>query len=132
MGVARDYDFESGRIGLQIEVGQIMQDVNRDAPEFDEVSFRQLARPRSFVDVAADGGQRSKRNKLVENFRISDIAGMNDVLGATERLKSFWSKQSVCIGDDADLDRSSALPLEVLIRAHQLVDLGVRRRSFHH
>jgi len=130
--VAGDYDSESSGFRFEIELSQVMQDVDRDAPEFDDLSLWQFARPRTLVDVAADRGQWSKSGELLENLRIADIPGVNDVLRPAERLKSFRSKQAVGIGDDADSNRRSTLPLGVLIRAHQLVDLGVGRRVFHH
>src|SRR6185437_14746993 len=55
------------------------------------------------VDVAADRGYRSDLFQFPKYHRISHIAGMNDVLRSLQRLYSFGPKQSMRIGDDANV-----------------------------
>ena len=86
-----------------------MQDVNRNTREFDNLGLRELARPRRFVDVAADGCEWSDCFQLIENRRIAYIASVNDVIGATQRLNGLGPQQTVGVGDDADEGRGSQL-----------------------
>jgi len=79
MAVPVDHCLESRRLRLEIELRKIVQHVKGDPAELEHLGSRQLARPCSFVDVATDRGHGSNRCKLVENFRIAHIAGMNDV-----------------------------------------------------
>lgn len=100
--MAADDHFESGGFGLQIELGQIVDDVNRDADQFNRVGFWQLLRPFFFVDVPTNSSNRSDRLQLLENFGRPHVSCMDDVLGVTQRLECFRSKQAMGIGDYAD------------------------------
>jgi hypothetical protein len=41
----------------------------------------------------------------MENSWIADIASVNDVVRSLQRLDRLWPKQTVGVGDYADLDR---------------------------
>ena len=92
---------------LEIEGAEIMQYVDRDSAEFDDFGIPQSARPRAFVDVAADGGQGRKFRETVEDLGFSNVAGMDDVCRSAQRGDGFGAKQTVRIGDDADEDAGS-------------------------
>jgi hypothetical protein len=83
-----------------------MQNVNRDAGEFDHFGLGQWARPRGFVDVASDGGYGRKRSELLENLRLSDVSGVNNVIGPAQCRERLGTKQAVRVGDNADQDGS--------------------------
>ena len=80
--VSGDDNSETRRFGLQIQLPQIVEHIHRSSSDFNDLNFRQFARPRAFVDVAAHGGERSDLQQSVENLRIAYITGMNDVIGA--------------------------------------------------
>lgn len=107
MTVPGYYNFEASRFGFQIELGQIMQNVDRNARELDRFSRGQPARPRPFVDVPADGCDRRNCREFVEDFRSAYVSSVNDVLGSTECVDRFGTKQAVRVGYDADNDGSS-------------------------
>jgi len=107
VAVARYDGVESRRFRFQIQFGEVVQDINGNAADFDHLGLRQRPRPSSLVDVAAHDRDRRDRGEASKNFRCTDIAGMNDVLGASQLGHCFRPKQSVCVGDDADKDRSS-------------------------
>ena len=80
MTVAVDDYVESGRFWLQIERAQIMQNINRNAADLGDFGFRQLARPRALIDVAANGTHGSNPGQFFENFGIAYVSGVNDAL----------------------------------------------------
>jgi hypothetical protein len=58
MTVAGDHDCKSRSFRFQIELSEIVEDVDRDASDFENFSLGEFARPRVFVDVAANGRDR--------------------------------------------------------------------------
>ena len=102
-----DHDSEPSRLRFKIKLRQIVQDIDRNAADLDHFSLRQSACPRSFVDVSADYVDRCNRREFVEDFGRANIAGVNDLLGSTQRCESFRTKQAMRVRDDADEDGSS-------------------------
>jgi len=107
--VAGYNDRKSGGLRLQINLGELVQNVDRDPGNFERLCFRELARPCSSINVAADRCYGSDFLELGENLRRADIAGVNDVIGAAQQLDRFGTQQPVRIGDDAN--NSSRLPV---------------------
>jgi hypothetical protein len=107
MTVPGYHDFETSRLGLQIELGKVVQNIDRNARKFDHFSLRQSARPRSFVDVPADGCHGRNCREFVEDFGCAYVSSVNDVLGSTKCLDRFGTKQAMRVGYDADDDGSS-------------------------
>lgn len=101
MAVSIDHSRESGGLGLQIELGDIVQHVNGKAAEFDDFRLRQLARPGACVDVPADGRNRRNLLQLLKNFGITHISGVNNVLGFAQCRYCLRTKQPVRVGNDA-------------------------------
>ena len=79
-----------------------MQHVNAGIAYFENVADRNLLRPRFEIDVAPHGRHGGNRTELGENRRLADITGMDDVIRAAERSKSFGAKQAVRVRDDPD------------------------------
>src|SRR5579863_5730222 len=102
VAVSVDYSFESRCLRLQVQLGEIVQNVNRNGSDFHDFGHRQSTRPPSAVDVAADGGDRRNGRKLIKDFRRADITCMNDLLGIPQSFDCFRPKQSVRVGDDSD------------------------------
>ena len=101
MRVAGDEHVNSAGYGIQLEFIDIVEDVDRDAARFKDLGFRQLARPRRFVDVPAYCRDGSNRRESWEDFGRADIAGVDDVLRSAQGFDGFGAKQAVGIGDDA-------------------------------
>ena len=117
MTVPGYYNFETSCFGLQIELGQIMQDVDRNTRELDRFSLGQPARPRPFVDVPADGCDRRNCREFVEDFRSAYVSSVDDVLGSTECVDRFGTKQAMRIRNDADDDGSSQFSISDFLLA---------------
>jgi len=81
MAVAADYNRESSGLRLEVQLCQIVQYIDGNATQFKHLGSRQLARPRTLVDVAAHRSHGSNRGKFLEDLGRADIPGMNDVFG---------------------------------------------------
>jgi hypothetical protein len=102
--VAGDHHFESCGLGFQVQLRQVVQHIDGNAAQFNDLRFGEFARPRSFVDVASDGGYGRKRSELLENLRLSDVSGVNNVIAPTQCRERLGTKQAVSVGDNADPD----------------------------
>jgi hypothetical protein len=84
-----DDDLKSRRLGLEIELRQVVQQVDGNATEFNRLSLRQFSRPCFAVDIAANGSNRRNGPEFSQNFRIADVSRMNNVIGAAKSPHSF-------------------------------------------
>ena len=107
VAVAGNDHGESRGFGLQIELRQVVQHVDRNSSYFEHVSFWQPARPGAFVDIATHHPQRGDAGKFVKNFRGANIPGMNDGVGAAQGCDGFRTQQAMRVGDDANEEGSS-------------------------
>ena len=131
--MAGNDDCESGCLWLQVKLCQVMQHVNGNAGKFDDSSLREFPSPCTFIDVATNCCEGSNGPQLVENLRVADVAGVNDVFRSSQRLNGFGTKQAVRVGDDADeygVSQFSVLSSQsVPACAHQLIHFGMRWRA---
>src|SRR5271166_1786166 len=102
MAVAVHHYPESGGFRLQVELSEIMQHVDRHSASFDDLGHGQKARPALSVDVAADRGHRSDLLEHFENFESSNVAGVEDAVGAAQGCDGLGPQQAVCVGDYAE------------------------------
>jgi hypothetical protein len=84
VAVARDHNLESCGFRLQFEVRQIVQHVDGNAGDLDDFIFRKFTSPRPFVDIAGDGSEGCKVCQLLEDFWRANVAGVDDVLRASQ------------------------------------------------
>jgi hypothetical protein len=112
VAVAADDSSESRHFGIEIELGEIVENIECHSAELDHFGFSQFAGPSGFVHVSADGRDWSEIGKAVENFRVADVAGMNDMFRSAQRFKCLRTKQAVRVGDDADKNVFSQCPEE--------------------
>jgi hypothetical protein len=56
------------------------------------------------VVVAAHRGDRSDARQLIEDARIADVAGVDQVIAAGQRRQRLRAQEAVGIGDQADFD----------------------------
>jgi hypothetical protein len=102
MSVAGNHGRESRRFGLEVQLSQIVQDIDRNTSDFEHLSFRKRAGPWPLVNVPAHPDDGSNLGKLFQYFWRADISGMNDVLRSAQTFNGFGPQQAVCVGDDAD------------------------------
>lgn len=107
VSVAGDHDVESGGLGLQIEALEIVQHVNGNAAQLHRFCLGQRQRPRVPVHVAANRRDRCNRGQSLKDFRVSNVASVNDSSRPLQRLERFGPEPAVGIGNDADDDGSS-------------------------
>jgi hypothetical protein len=62
----------------------------------------QPPRPGAGVVIPAHHSQRRNGAQRLQDRRVTDIAGMNDVVAAAEKLERLWAQQSVGVRDEAD------------------------------
>ena len=62
-----DYNGESRGFGLEIQLRQIVQYIDRNAAQLDHRGVRQFAAPPTFVDVAAHSRHRGNGKKFFED-----------------------------------------------------------------
>ncbi len=77
-----------------------MADVNAHPVHLESQHFRQ-GWIGGIIDVPVNGLHRRELAQLVENARSADVSCVNDQVNAAQRRDGFWSKQVVCVGDEA-------------------------------
>ena len=87
---------------LQVEFLKTVQHVNGYFADLKHIRRRNFLHPRAVINIAAHGSQRRDGCQLVENLRIADVTGMNDVIGSLQSGESFWAEQAMSIRDHAD------------------------------
>jgi len=102
MAVAEDHCLESGGFGLEVELGQVVQHIDRDADDDEGFALRQFVRPHAFINVAAHGRDRRDRPQPVQDVGCAHVSGMNNVLHSTQNFKRLGPKQAVRVGNNAD------------------------------
>jgi hypothetical protein len=102
VAVTRDDSGETGKLRLEVELLQNMQNIYREPADLDNVGLRDFVDPIAVVGVAVDGGDRSDFRKLYKDRGISDVARMNDMVGTSQRGDGLGPEQAVSIRDDPD------------------------------
>jgi hypothetical protein len=100
---------ESRRGRFQVKLRQVVKDVQGNTAELHSFSLRQLARPRCFVDIAANRRDRRNLPKLLENLRRPNVSRMNDLLRPAQSLQSSRSKPAMSVGNNPDQNADSPL-----------------------
>ena len=94
----------AGGARVDVECTQVVQDIDRDAADFHQFRFAQLARPCATIVVAAHCRDRRYIRQLGEHVAAADISRMQDMFNAIERAFSRRTQQVMCIGNEADPD----------------------------
>ena len=97
MAVTVDDHAESGGFRLQVELREIMKHVNRNASGFDNFGHGQPLRPGLGVDIAADRGNGRDFRQRLQNFRSTNVAGVENALRSAQSLNRFGPQQSVSV-----------------------------------
>jgi hypothetical protein len=83
-------------------VGCFMSDVQADLAAAHALLGRHAGPLRRGVVVAAHHRQRRQGPQRVEDFRLADIARVNQLLAATQGLQGRGAQQAVGVGDQTD------------------------------
>src|SRR5690348_16682418 len=102
MGVAKNDGGKVGGAGIQIQLGQIVQHVNRNSIQLKNVSGRKVTSPPLTIHVAADGSNRGYAGKLSQDRGVSHIARMDDVVRAAQSGNRLGTQEAMGVRDDAD------------------------------
>jgi hypothetical protein len=81
---------------------QVVDDVDLHVADLQHGILRQFPRPRLNVNVPAHGSNGSDLLQGGDDRGITDISGVDDVVGAAQSIKSLCAKQAMRVGDDAD------------------------------
>ena len=95
VGVAEDNRTDSGGVGMQIEVVDGMDQVEKTVAEFYDICIGKLCAFSCVVNVAAYGSDRSDSAKSAEDCEVADITGVEDVVNALKRCECFGTEQAV-------------------------------------
>lgn len=87
---------------VEREISQLVDDANPNTADLQLGRDWKSASPAARVVVAAHRGDGCDGAQLVEDFRLSDVAGVNDVGGAAQELDRLRSQETVGIGDKPD------------------------------
>lgn len=102
MGVSGNDGVEARRLGIEIKLRQVVQDVEGKAAKLYRLGGVEALRPSAGVVVAAhrhDGGDLTQR---FEHRRMSHIPRVHNQVGATERGDGLRSEETVGVGNHAE------------------------------
>lgn len=102
MAVPADDSGESGRVRLQVQSSEIVQNVNENATDLQDFGFRQPASPLDFVDIAAYRGERGELGELRKNVRRTDVTRVDDVIGPAKELDRLGAEPSMRVGNHSN------------------------------
>jgi hypothetical protein len=100
VGVAVEDDAEAGGLGLDVEVGKVVEHVDEAAAELEGFGGGEVGAGAVAVDVAANGGDGSNVAEGFEDVGVADVAGVEDVVDAREEREKLWAEEAVGVGED--------------------------------
>ena len=80
MAVAMDHNAESGGLGLEVKLGEVVQHVDQYAVRLDDFGKWQSACPWRGINVAADCRHRRDLREGFEDFNFPDVAGVENAV----------------------------------------------------
>ena len=82
VGVAGDDSGESGGCGIQVELFQIMQHVQRESAGFNYFCQRKSLAPGTGIDISANRLHECNATEFFEDFRRAHVSSVEDEIGA--------------------------------------------------
>jgi hypothetical protein len=86
MRVPEDNRCDAGTLRIEIKPLHVVEHVDAAAVELDQLSGWQMIAGAALIDIAPNGGNRRYRAKSIEDGRIADIAGMENMLRTLQCL----------------------------------------------
>ena len=97
VGMARNDDAKAGSNGIEGELCDVMQNMDRVSAYLDRVARRKADRPRALVVIAPNRAHRRKVSERFQHGRVADIASVNDEIRFAQRIQCLWPHQPVSI-----------------------------------
>ena len=127
--MAGDDRVKAGGGRIDVECGDIVNDIKDRGTDLENVRLGNTRCPRSFVIVATNGSCRGDRRQFLDDPGATDVSRMNDVVASCKGRYCFGPKQAMSVGDQPDrefsLRHERPLANETVRR---LGDLALRRR----
>ncbi len=89
MRVAADYGRESCSFRIEIKRVDVMNQVEVQAAKHDNLSLGKVPRPGLSIDVTTDGRDRRDLLECRNNLRVTNVAGVEDVVGSAQQRERF-------------------------------------------
>jgi hypothetical protein len=87
---------------IELQVVDVMKDMNRVVAKPDRLCIRIIVRPRPVIDIAPNCDNRRNPAESVDDLRVADVTGMDDVGHAGQLLLRFGTQDPVGIRDNSD------------------------------
>lgn len=106
MRMTRDDDLEPRRCRVEIQLGQVVNDVDNRVAYLQHFGFADGRRPGTVVVVSPHRGDRRNFSKRSENVRVADVARVDDIVAAPQRLDRLGPQESMSVGDKTNFQRA--------------------------
>ena len=100
--VAAHHGREARRGGIEIELGEVVQQVEGQRSDLGHLGRRERVGPRAPVDVPAHRGDGCERTQRLQHLAPADVARVEDVRAAAQRVERLRPHEAVRVRDDAD------------------------------
>ena len=100
--VAANDGIEPRRLGVKVELLEIVEQIKTAAGGFNNRGKRKLLCPGLRIHIPPNGKDRCNEFELRENFGRANVSGVNDQLHTKQSALGFGTKEAVGIGNDAD------------------------------
>lgn len=97
MRMAADDRGDTSNPGIQIEIVNGVNEVEEMAREFNGLRSGKSRAGPACIDISADGSRWGDSAERVENSRVADISGVQDVIDMSERAGDLGAQQAVRI-----------------------------------
>lgn len=87
---------------VEIEIVDRVDEIKEAAAQFDGLRRMEIVEDRRRIDVAADGGYWRYFTKAVQDTRVVNVPGVEDVVDTGQFGDGFRTEQTVRVGDDAN------------------------------
>lgn len=118
------HDGDVGGNWVEVEILEGVDEVEETSIEFDGLGGRKPSTGSMGVDVPADGSNGRESTQGFEDGRITDVAGVQDVVGAGKGNESFGSQQAVSVGENADAHSERASVMGLFHKGMRELTLG--------
>jgi len=88
MGMSRDDNVDPGRLGINVNLVEIVQHIERPTAQHDELGIRIVLCP-AYIDVPSYSRSRGNPSESPDYFWSANVASMDDVVGPGEVLYRF-------------------------------------------
>jgi hypothetical protein len=91
---------ESGRRGIEIQLGEVVDDVDEHVADTQDLGLADGGRPAAPVVIPAHGGERGDRGEVFQDGRVADVPRVDEDVAAAQERGGLGAEEPVGIGDD--------------------------------